>query len=459
MRHVFATLFSVLCLCFAATPADAWDEVSHSHVTALAIERVRTPELKAFLNAHRDEVISGSWFPDWIYNVRDHDRNHEHTDYLDLLWADLNTSAVRHEKSYDSYFAHYMGAYAHVLEDRTLDTLFGAYGDEVGDYGRDDMELGMVAIATYGYLKRNFVMTLPVDDIRRLYRKNVFFHYDELNDANFTAQLQRGIDKQDTENRLLRLLSFLTADWSQKQFPFAAAHLPSALGGFNDNADVVAAAWEAIWAKAHGRPADALVYSLPRQGGLLSSLDPNSPRGRIAIAAAPRIDITRISAQDIDLRGDSVGVVPAHVVTKPDAGNVREVALVIAADRPWKPGERYHLSVRYPDEIGKTASFHLDFSAPMASETTAPPSDSPWPFHFGLWGAALLAGMGGALFGAGGTASLAWAAMCRRAPRQGRYGKILAWAGKIVGIGLLAAAIWFLATDGEALITFLRHHH
>lgn len=459
MPRIAAAIFLLLCGWCASVPAAAWDEVSHAHVTELAIARVRSPDLKAFLQSHRDEVLSGSWFPDWIYNVREHDRNHEHTDYLDLMWADLNRPATRRERSYGSYLAHYMGAYAHVVEDRTLDKLFGAYRDEVGDRGRDDMELGMVAIATYGYLRRDFDMTLPAADIQRLYRENGYFRYDELNDANFPAQLQRGLAKQDSENRLLRLLSFLAAGWSQREFPFAAAHLPSALGGFTDNADAVAAAWETIWAKVHGRSVAALAFALPRENGLLGSLNPASPRGWIYLVAAPRIDTARLTPADIDLRGDTVGRVPAHIVTKPDAGNVREVALAIAPDRPWKAGERYHLSLRYADETGKPAYFALDVRAPLHETIYPPRSDGPRTIGFGLWGATLLAGIAGLLFGAGGTATLALASLRRRLPAANRYGSIAVGILKIVAIALLVASIWFFATDGACLIEYLRHHH
>lgn len=443
-------------LAAAALPAQGWDEVSHGHVTELAIAKVRTPELRAFLLSHRDEVLSGSWYPDWIYHARVLHRGREHNGYLDAVWTDLQTPSVRRESKYGRYLAHFFGAYAHVVEDRVLDNAVGASADEVGDHGRDDMELGMVDIATYGYLKRDFSMSLPVDDLRRVYRNNAYFHDGGLTSVNFDATLREGLEKQNTENRLLKLMSFLTADWARMKFPYAAANMRKAPGGFDDNASAVAAAWEAIWARLHGRSAPLFVFSLPKQNGTLADLRASTRFGQILIVSSRRIASARFAPGDIQLRGEKGENLAVRIVSKPDEPDTRDVAIVLAANKPWVAGERYHLDVKYRDDGGE-GRYALDFAAPKQPTKFIAPAVSSIPFEFGVWTGSFLLGLAAMLYGAPGIFGFALRRGTERAEKPAI--RVAGWMCRGFGVALLIVAIYVLATDGQWLIDFLRHHH
>jgi hypothetical protein len=453
MPRVVLLVFALLGLW--AQPAAAWDEVSHGHVTNLAIDRVHTPALRAFLKAHHDEVVTGSWFPDWTYQAYLGQRDHGHGAYLDAVWADLQDPTVRREKDYDRYLAHFMGAYAHVVEDRVLDNLAGGYAADVGDVGRDDMELAMVDIATYGYVKRDFRTSVPWDDLRRVYAKNAYFDATGLNGTNFDRTLRGALQKQDIENRLLKFLSFLTADWSRRQWPFAATHMQTAPGGFDDNARAVAAVWEAMWQRVHGKPAPLFVYSVPAENGNLSSLNNHSSLGNIVVVASQRLDSASLTAKDVVVRGEKSGIIPIRITTDNGKARARDVVFVVAAQRPWQAGERYHLTVNYHDGEGRSASYRRDFQAPQHAMGFSRPVSQPPAIHFGLWGAAALIGLGGVLFGLPGFVCLIVAHWRRREP-AGWGG---AWLFRVPGVLLVVTGIWFMATDGEWLITYLRHHH
>lgn len=460
MSRLKPIILGLLSLLACLQSARAWDEVSHGHVTALAIERVETAELKQFLLAHRDEVLSGSWYPDWVYQIKVKHRYREHNVYLDALWRDVRDPSIQRRKDYGAYLAHYFGVYAHVVEDRTLDGNVGALRDEVGDAGRDDMEMGMVAIATYGYLKRDFTMSLPVAAMKQLYRKAGFLDNGALTDAQFETKLREGLEKQNIESRSLKFLSFLAAGWAQARFPFAATKLETAPGGFADNAAAVAACWEALWAELHGKAAPRFVYAIPQQNGVLGSLDAKSVLGRIFVVTAPRTDITRLRPENIVLRGEKSGIVPARIVSAPDRDNVRDVAFVVGAERPWVARERYRLTIEYREDAGGTDRYELDFRAPAQSFRFARPDTRPIAFAFGLWGAGMLYGLGGLLFGLPGIVRLGIGLLRRRLPERLGYGfHAAALPFKAVGVALWLVATWFLVTDGSWLIEYLRLHH
>jgi hypothetical protein len=448
-------LFGLSCI---AQPAQAWDEVTHSHITAMAIANVQTPELKRFLQAHRNEVISGSWFPDWPFQGKTKSNGYAHDAYLDAAWADLQQPAVKRESNYNRLLAHFMGTYAHVVEDRVFDSTLGAADKEDGDIGRDDMETGMVSIATYHYLKRNFSLYVPTDDLTRIYAENNYFGETAINKKNLGSFMHVCMEKQDVENRLLKLLSYLSAGWSRRAFPYAAVNMPTAPGGFEDNARAVAAVWEAVWAKVHGKTAPLLVFSFPSENGQLVSLDQNSSLGHIVVVASERIDLRKITANNVVLRGEHSGPVALHL-SKTLAGNARDVYFHIEALQPWRRGENYHLTVAYPDGEDRVQTFNLDFRAPETVANFTKSNPEPFPFGFGLWCAVAILGVGGMVYGLFGAGCLAFAAIFKRLPDFSGLGiRGCRQVCKTAGLGLLLTALWFLVTDGNWLIAYLRMH-
>ena len=451
--------FALLALAAVSLPAKAWDEVTHAMISRRAIDQVRVPELKTFLKAHYDVLQSGVWFPDWGHALKPHG-DHLHAEYLDAAWAYLQRPGVKAQPNYPVLLAHYMGAYGHVVEDRVLDATMKTYADEVGDSGRDDMENGMLAIAGFHRLFRDFDLYVPKDDLARIYASAGYFGERRLNNDNLAAQMARGMAHGEIQNRRLSELSFLTADWTRRKFPFATANIETAPGGLNDEAGAVAAAWEAIWARAHGRPASFFVYTVPGDHGEFRNRDPQSALGRILIVTSERLDIRDLPQAAVHLR-DGANEIAARILPYiPEPGHERDLAFLVQAQRPWQAGGRYTLDIRHHDSAGVPQSLHLAFAMPHHPAPFAKAKPEARPMAFGLWLAAALLGLAGLLYGVADMGKLAWAAIRKRAPAAGgRLYYALNMAGKTAAIVLVAAGVWALATDGEWLIEFLRHHH
>ncbi len=459
MGRLYRIFLAALALTVVTLPVRAWDEVTHATISHRAIEQVKTPALKAFLEAHYDAMESGVWFPDWGHALKPHG-DHLHAEYLDAAWAYLQRPDVKAQKNYPLLLAHYMGVYGHVVEDRILDATMKAYAGEVGDGGRDDMENGMMAIAGFHHLYRDFDIYVPKQDLARIYASADYFGEHRLNQDNLAERMARGMAHGEIMNRRLTELSFLTAAWTRQKFPFAAANMETAPGGFNDQARAVAAVWEAIWMRAQGRPAPFFVYAVPGQHGQLRNQDPASALGRILVITSERFDIRDLAKTAVHLSNGS-GEVAARILPYiPEPGHEHDLAFVVQAERPWILGGQYTLDIRHRDSVGVPQSLHLAFTMPRNPPPFAKAKPEARPMAFGLWLAAALLGVAALLYGLADMGKLTWAAIRRRAPATGGgfYHSVNAIC-KAAAVGLTVAGFWVVATDGEWLIAFLRHHH
>lgn len=455
----FCNIVLLLVLVAAASvPAHAWDEVTHAAISRRAIDQVRSPALKAFLQDHYDEMESGVWFPDWGHALKPHG-DHLHAEYLDAAWVYLQRPAVRAQKNYPQLLAYYMGAYGHVVEDRVLDATMKTYADEVGDADRDDMENGMMVIATYHRLFHDFRPYEPKEDLARIYASAGYFGEKRLNKTNLDTTMSWGMRQGEIKNRRLTELSFLTADWTRQKFPFAAANVETAPGGFNDEARAVAAAWEAIWTRAHGKPAPFFVYTVPSEHGILFNRDPQSALGRMLIVTSERMDIRDLANGAVRL-SDGERKIPVRILPYiPEPGHERDVAFVVEAGRPWQSGGKYQLDIRHHDAAGMPQTLHLDLSMPAHPPAFAKPAREARPFAFGLWVGAVLLGMAGLIYGLADMGKLLWAAIRKRTPVCGWVFTATNAVFKTVSLGLVGLSVWMISTDAEWVIEYLRHHH
>ncbi|CAN5485646.1 hypothetical protein BH10PSE5_BH10PSE5_13890 [soil metagenome] len=435
----------------------AWDEVTHGHITKMAVAEVRDPELKAFLLAHQDEVQSGTWFPDWGHAIKPHGEA-THSLYLDAAFDDLADPAVRASPQYDCLLAHYLGVYAHVVEDRVLDATLKKHAHEVGEGHRDDLENGMLAIAREGYLKRAFTPYLPASDFARIYRRAGYFGERRLDADTLAPVMARSMAGSMTLNRELKFLSFLASGEMARVYPWGAANIVEAPGGFRSNARAVAAGWEATWTQVHGRPSPFFVYALPQDGGVLPTADAASPYGRITIVARQRLDVPHLTPDLVRLT-DSAGVrLPVSVFPYIDVpGHDTDLAFQIRADTPWRPGETYHLAIApgpyAPSRAGVVAPFQLSFSAPTQTLFTRR-IDAPRPWAMGIFLFVLVGGFGAMIFGAPDQLRLALREGADPFWLQG-----LNLAAKATGGVLGLLAFYLLWTNGAAFIDWLHFHH
>jgi hypothetical protein len=435
----------------------AWDEVTHGHISEMAIEEVHDPELRRFLTIHRDEVLSGTWFPDWGHHIKPHGEA-THSLYLDAAFDDLQDPAVRAEPEHDRLVAHYLGVYAHVVEDRVLDATLKKHAPEVGEAHRDDLENGLLGIAGQGWLRQDFKLYEPTQDLARIYRKAGYFGDPRLNAETLAPIMRRSVTAGFTLNRELKFLSLLTVGEMRRVYPWGAANLMDAPGGYRSEARAVAAGWTALWAQLHGRPAPFLVYALPGDGGSLPTADAASPWGRITVVARHRLNVPALTRAQVSLTDSHGAAVPVSIFPYIDEpGHDIDLAFQIRADAPWRPGETYRLVItpgaEVPARAGASPPMILSFRAPaepLFTGRAAPPR----PWAMGMFLFVLAGSAGGMIWGAPDLLRLALPVGARPF-----WLRALNLALKVAGLALGLLALQLLWTNGAALVDWLHFHH
>jgi hypothetical protein len=466
-------ILPTICLFLAAlgfgSRALAWDEVVHGRLTEAAIDDVKTPELKAFLLAHRDALISGAWFPDWGHALKPQGEA-DHSFYLDAAHDYLLRPSVHAGARYPDLLAHYMGAYAHVVEDRVVDSTLKRHAAEVGEAGRDDMENGMMEIAGQGWLKRDFKPYVPSADLDRVFADAHYFRDPRLNAANFDAHMRHAMAKGEIQNSELKLLSFLTVGYERRAYPWGAVNVARAPGGFASNAAAVAAGWEAIWKEAHGQPAPFFVYSIPQNGGVIPSIDAKTSYGRITIVTRRRFDMRDLPLADVsltDARGQAIPVKVLPYIDEPNlypfiptVGHDLDLAFQIEALKDFTPGRSYRLTIApgaYAPNAGPIQPFQLVFTAPLHPLFQQRMS-APRPWAMGIFLFVFTGSIAGMVFGAPDVMRLGLKPRADGAadPAWLRATNLIC---KALALAIGAIAVWLLVTDGAAFIEFLRRHH
>lgn len=455
LSRIAAGLCAALAL-LPAAPACAWDGVTHGHITDLAIEQVQTPELRRFLQTHRDAVQSGVAFPDWGHGLKPHGEA-LHAQYLDAAWSDLQRPQTQAQPNHDELFAHYLGAYAHVVEDRVLDATLKKHAKAVGEPDRDDMENAMLGIAGEGLLRWTYRPFVPDADFARIYERSAYFGETRLNADNLAEVMRDTMGRSADLERQLKLLSFLSAGYSRRAWPWGAANLATAPGGYQSNARAVAAGWEAIWAQAHGRPAPFFVFSIPADGGRLPSAEALDGYGRITVVTAQRFDVRDLTPDMVTLTGPA-GPAPVRIWPYIDIpGHDVDLAFQIEAASPWIAGAGYRLRIAPGPGAGApladAPAYEIAFQAPTEPQFQDR-AHARRPWAMGLFLFAIVGGAAGVLFGLGDLAMLAVAA-----ERRPRALDALDIGLKAVAVLIFAGGLWLLVTDGAAFIEFLRRHH
>lgn len=440
-----------------AMNGSAWDEVSHAYIVESAIELVQDEELRTILSEHHAIVRFGSWFPDWG-QYGDHPFNDgSHREVLAAYFDYVRSPQARASEDYPQLLAHFMGAYAHIVQDFFLDSTIYTYMRELDNGMSNDMENGMMNIRLHGYLTLSVDAAYAYDHLKRVYESIGYFDRDEIDPAEFRKQIDHHTRIQFLQLRALKLLSFLASDYVQSLMPWGAENMLDAPGGISDNARATARVWESLWQEIQGREAPLFVYSLPRDGGVIPSPDNESMYGRITLVATHAIDPAKLGPEAITLRDDGGRRIHGEAgvyAYDADGYSFADLALQFIPGEPLEPGRSYTLTVA-PGEYGvferaTTEGYEIAFSAPSIPDTSAP--SRRFGLRMGIFLFILLAALGGIFFGLPGALALR-----REAVPAARTLAVLVLRRSIevLGVAVAAVGIVMLVTRGRAFIELL----
>ncbi len=266
-------LFLVLGLSLFSTPALASGGSTHILAAELATEDVTEPEIQSILRNYAQTAIWAAWFPDGGYVVDD-DRSE--ADYGELShWGNFQETywdTIRTDGSFPWVIAHFLGATSHGLGDEIFDSIFMAYGRELGeDVGSYDVNLDLLLVDEQRRRGRVRPGILPVPTLTTV--------YDQLG-----LDGQRVGRKALIANRILyagilgeQVLSRVTSDDIRQQIPWGASHYMDAPGGVRFMAHWIAQFWDQrgkILANQSLAPTWPLLARYPATNTALSQSDP-----------------------------------------------------------------------------------------------------------------------------------------------------------------------------------------
>jgi hypothetical protein len=457
-------LLSFLALfCFflcSSSPAGAWDKVTHSAITDMAVDFVQTPELAALLRAHRSELLSGAWFPDWAqYGHPFDDGNHR--SHLDRFRAYLHRPGVQARSDYPALVAYYLGTYGHCAEDFYVDTTLEPFLESIDRHVARDTEYGMLNIQEFQYLNLHVVPYLPINDLIAIYQSGGYFQKYHRDPANFGYEIRTVMKRQYILMRELKLLSFLSSQYTRSLMPWASQHMMTAPGGLEDEARATAAIWEALWADLHDKPAPFFVYSTPLNGGSLFTPDNTSPYGRITLLSWHRMDNNRFDSDSMTLTDADRTVISGHTQLGYVHSPVEASDLVVqfTPDTSLTPGHAYMLTVN-PGVYGLSGerldtTYQIHFMAPDTPKIRSPHPERGWAM--GVFGLCFFAPL--ALIVAGGSGLVRLQIDCSPHGLLARKRGLATGVQRsleIAGLVLLGIGLYFLLTNGLAIINYGR---
>jgi hypothetical protein len=291
MRRRLGSLLLVTTLIAGAlvswiSAAGAAGIVTHSWMGLDAIANVKQEDLRAILDAHRDQVRAGAEFPDGGYWTRsagvpggDYGEEAHWQRFVDAYAAQIrNDPACRPLSAPNgpcaATIAHLMGVAAHGMGDEVWDWLFEPNGPGFGEQylppelalfagpGGLELQLDIVAIARHG---RPTAPTVAIPDANKIAAAFSAVGRADIDPATF-AQGEQGLE---LERGAEAFWAPQHIDALERAMPWTSAHVTSAAGGVEWAARAIAGYFDALWGDVVGRPLPTTVSAVaPRDGAL-----------------------------------------------------------------------------------------------------------------------------------------------------------------------------------------------
>ncbi len=404
IKHTLGIVAILLTVSILLIPGSlfAWDEISHAKITDMAVDLVDDKQLKNILSDNRKMVRFGSWFPDWAQYGNHPFNNGSHSEVIAAYYNHLNKAAIKSRENHDRVLSHFMGAYAHAVQDFFLDSTIYTFMREIDNGVSDDLENGMMNIRLHGYLRISVEADYLYDDLVAVYSDLDMFSRDGLTPEKFKEEIDSHTKIQFLEMNGLRLLSFLTSSYIKNLMPWGAENMMTAPGGGMDCARATAKAWDALWDEMHGESPPLFVYSYPLPGQRLLNPDNKSMYGRITLVSAKPLDSSKFNSDSMELRSEKGEKIPGIVETYAYSENDRaDLVVQFIPGQPLQHGMKYILKVN-PGEYGKydiarTPTYTIPFEVADSMDTAATVTEQG--YEMGLFLLILLAGLGAVIYG------------------------------------------------------------
>lgn len=265
IRRVLGTvLVALLALGSSVAPVHAAGIVTHAWMGLEAIDRVTPPELRALLDAHRDQVRAGAEFPDGGYWTRtigtpggDYGEEAHWQRFIDAYVAQIRADAACAPVTDPAgpcaaIIAHVMGAAAHGMGDEVWDWLFEPNGP---GFGESYLPPALSAFVGPGGLEAQFDIVAIARFARPVGATPAIPASAKIG-AAFVAVGRADIDPAafDVGESFLDVERAVEAGWApqhidalERAMPWTRAHFVSAAGGVEFGASAIAGYYEALW--------------------------------------------------------------------------------------------------------------------------------------------------------------------------------------------------------------------
>jgi hypothetical protein len=278
--------------------------VTHAWMGLDAIANVKQADLRAILDAHRDQVRAGAEFPDGGYWTRslgipggDYGEEAHWQRFIDAYAAQIRDDPkcqplAAPDGPCAATIAQLMGAAAHGMGDEVWDWLFEPNGPGFGEQylppafaglagpGGLELQLDIVAIARHG---RPTEPTSAIPDPDKITAAFRAIGRTDIDPAAY-PQGEAGLE---IERSVETLFAPDHIDALERAMPWTSTHMTSSAGGVDWAARAIAGYFDALWGDLTGRPRPTTVSATaPRAGevgvpatGWVGSYSPGSNDG------------------------------------------------------------------------------------------------------------------------------------------------------------------------------------
>lgn len=311
--------FTICCSLLLAAPVWAGGMSIHMFQSEKAFEQVRTPELRALLEANKNAWFSGTQYPDAGYVPGQFGQDKhvwgEASHWAPFILAYLEAVKSRCQGRYLSdpacgqLTAHLLGSAAHGLQDQVFDSLFIPKVVEVDHRGQETTDIGIDMILLREH-NRKIAIPKPwytPDDVLVDVYHSMGMTEEEAN----SKQIRVATQLSELANLGERVIAPF-AYWHYKHLmPWGSRNYMRHPGGVEFGGKVTASFWEHLWQRLNDQPlAEATITHIPAAGQRDVAIDKRNTDSQISVTFDRYIIPGSVNAQTFRVTDPQGNVIP-----------------------------------------------------------------------------------------------------------------------------------------------------